>query len=150
MKSLVGGLALLLLSGFMFWGFLRSGTGLGSPNAIIALLITVALPAVAGGTLLARRVGAGRRIADRKLQLREQTLEAEILRLAGQHDGKLTVVEVVRDLAVTPEAAEKALNAMHTRELAEIEITDSGVLVYAFRDVQRLTDKSGSRALLDG
>src|SRR5687768_15585434 len=149
MKSLIGGLGLLLLSAFMLWGFVRSDAGLASPNAILALLITVALPAGAGATLLARRVGAGRRIADRKLQLRQQTLEAEILRLAGQHNGKLTVVEVVRDLAVTPEAAQEALNAMHTREMAEIEITDSGVIVYLFRDVQRLAEKSGSKGLLD-
>ena len=58
-------------------------------------------------------------------------------------------MEVVGELALTPEAAKEALDAFHARELAEIEITDSGVLVYAFHDIQRLREKAYSKGLLD-
>ena len=33
--------------------------------------------------------------------------------------------------------------------IADIEVTDSGVLVYAFHDVQKLGEKSSSRDVLD-
>ena len=149
MARFIGGISLLLLSLFMLVGFLRSEASLAAPATVAALLITVGLPAAAGAALVTGRFGNRRRLAERKDQLRQQTLDAEILRLAGEHGGKITVVEVVRDLAVTPEAAKQALDAMHTRELAEIEITQSGVLVYAFHDLQRLKEKPHSRGLLD-
>lgn len=149
MARLIGGGSLLLLSLFMLLGFFRSDVTLSAPTTAFALIITVALPAAAGAALLAGKLGYRRKLANRKEQLRLQTMDAEILRLAGKHNGKLTVVEVVSELAVTPETAKRALEAMHMRELAEIEITDSGVLVYAFHDIQRLSEKPYSKGILD-
>lgn len=149
MGTLVGGASLLLLALFMLLGFVRSGASLAAPTTVVALLISVGLPAAGGVALLAGRLGYGRRLARRKEHLRQQTLDAEILRVAEQKGGKITVVEVVRELAVTPDAAKQALDGLHTRELAEIEITDSGVLVYAFHDLQRLHEKPSAKGLLD-
>ncbi len=69
--------------------------------------------------------------------------------MAARGDGRLTVVEVVAELAVPDDTAKQALDALMTRELAEIEITDSGVLVYAFHDIQHLSEKPRARGLLD-
>jgi hypothetical protein len=146
---LIGGSTLLLLSLFMLLGFLRSDATLAAPTTIMALLISVGLPAAGGVALLAGRLGYRRRLSQRKEQLRQQTLDAEILRIAERHGGKITVVEVVRELAVTSDAAKQALDALHERELAEIEITDSGVLVYAFHDLQRLHEKPYAKGVLD-
>jgi len=149
MGRIVGAVALLLLSLFMLLGFVRSQAAIGSAATIVALLLTVALPAAGGIALLAGRVRGRHRLAARREQLRRQTVDAEILRLAEQRGGKLTVVEVVSDLAVTPDDAKTALDDLHTRDLADIEITDSGLLVYAFRDVRGLGQKEQSRGLLD-
>jgi hypothetical protein len=147
--KLLGGSGLLLIALLMLVGFLRSDVSASAPATLVAVLIGVVLPAGGGVALLASHFGAGRRIGERREQLRRQTLESEILRLAGQRGGKLTMVEVVTELAVTPEAATAALNALMIRDLAEIQITDSGVLVYAFRDIQHLPEKAGSRDILD-
>lgn len=149
MGRILGAVALLLLSLFMLLGFVRSQAAIGAPATIAALLLTVALPAAGGIALLVGRVRGRHRLEGRREQLRRQTVDAEILRLAEQRGGKLTVVEVVKDLAVTPADAQTALDDLHTRELAEIEITDSGVLVYAFRDVRGIGEKQESRGLLD-
>ena len=149
MGRIVGAVALLLLSLFMLLGFLRSGAAIAAPTTIVALLLTVGLPAAGGIALLAGRVRGRNRLSARREQLRRQTIDAEILKLAEQHGGKLTAVEVVSALAVTPEAAQAALEEFHGRELAEIEITDSGVLVYVFRDIQHLAEKAHSRGILD-
>jgi len=146
---LIAGGVLLLLSLFMLLGFFQSGVALGAPTTIFALLVAVGVPGAAGVALLAGKLGYRKQLAGRKEQLRLQTLDAEILRLAGKHNGKLTLVEVVSELAITPETAKQALDAMHGRELAEIEITESGVLVYAFHDVQRVGEKPHSKGILD-
>jgi hypothetical protein len=116
----------------------------------IALVIGAGLPAAGGVALLRGHFGAGRALALRRDQLRRQTLDSEVLRLAGRRSGKLTVVEVVTELGVSTEDAKESLDGLMMRELAELEITDAGMLVYRFREVEQLRDKERSRGLLDG
>ena len=142
----IGGAALLGLAVLMLWGFARSDASITSPAAIVALLITVGLPAV-GGVMLMRAPG-GRRSA-RVAELRQQTIEAEILRLAMQHGGRLTVVEVASALALPPESAKATLESLNERELADLEITDAGVIVYAFHDAKHVGGKHSARGLLE-
>jgi len=145
MKAL--GWALVLLAAFMFVGYL--GADVSGPAAIAALVITVILPAAGGAALLTGRIGSRGRLGARRDELRRQTLEAELLRLARRHAGRLTIVEVVGELAVPPEEAKDALDALAVRGLADFEVTDSGVIVYVFHDVQHLGDKHRSRGLLE-
>jgi hypothetical protein len=141
-----GGAALLALSVFMLYGFMRSSATLASPTAIVALLITVVLPA-AGGIALIRGIGIGRE--KRIARLRDQTIEAEVLRLAIQHGGKLTAMEVATALALSPEAAKVSLDSLVTREVADLEITDAGVIVYTFYDAKNIGGKESARGILD-
>jgi hypothetical protein len=142
----IGSYALLALAALMLWGFLRSDASLASPRTLIALLITVGIPAGAGIMLL--RAPGGRRSA-RVEELRRQTIEAEILRLAMQHSGRLTVVEVASALALPPESAKATLDSLAEREIADLEITDKGVIVYAFHDARHLGGKESARGILD-
>ena len=141
-----GGIALLAIAAFMFLGFLNSSASLGSPTGLVALLLTVGLPAGAGVALL-RGIGGARNA--RAQRLRQQTIDAEVLRLAIQHAGKLTAVEVATALALAPETAKGSLHSMVERELADLEITDAGVIVYAFHDAKNIGGKSSARGILD-
>jgi hypothetical protein len=141
-----GGIALLALAAFMFLGFLNSSASLGSPTALMALLLTVGLPAGAGIALL-RGIGVAR--GARAERLRQQTIDAEILRLAIQHGGKLTALEVATALALSPESAKASLDSLAEREQADLEITDAGIIVYAFHDAKNIGGKSSARGLLD-
>jgi len=145
MKAL--GWALVALAMFMFVGFL--GADVSGAQAIPALIIAVLLPGAAGVALITGRVGARGRIGARREALRRQTLEAELLRLARRHAGRLTVVEVVSELAVADDEAKEALDALAVRGLADFEVTDSGVVVYVFHDVKHIDDKHDSRGLLE-
>jgi hypothetical protein len=149
MGSLVGGLALIALALFMLLGFVSSDAERAAGTTIIALLLTVALPAGAGIYLLRGRSRGGARLAERREVLRRQTLASELVRLAAAHDGKLTSIEVVRELAVPVEEAEEALRDLALRGVAEPEVTDSGLLVYAFHDLRKLDEKSGSKGVLE-
>lgn len=149
MGKLGGGVALVAVALFMVAGFLRADVDPSAPATLVALLIAAGLPAAGGSWLLARHFGAGRRIASRREQLRRDTLEAEILKMAERHGGRLTAVEVAGELAVPATMAEELLNELMRRDMAEIEITDSGVLVFAFHDVRHLSEKETARGLLE-
>jgi hypothetical protein len=147
LKRLLGGWGLVVLAAFMLMGYFRADVDGGA--ALMALAITVLLPGAAGIALIAGHYRGGARVRDRKTDLRQQTMEAELLRCAEQHGGKLTIVEAVRDLAITPEEAKQGLDALSLRGMAEFEVTDSGVVVYAFHDLQRLSEKSQARGILE-
>jgi hypothetical protein len=146
----VFGVALLALSLFMLLGFLRSDADAGALATIGALLVTVALPAAGGIALLSAPFRRGARLAARRELLRQQTYESEILRLAAQRQGRLTAVELVTEFAITPEKANELLESLMVRQLADVEVTDSGVVVYRFHDVQHLGDKHHAKGILDG
>ena len=133
----------------MVVGFLRAGVDPLALRTIVALFIAAGLPAAGGGLLLARHFGVGRRIEHRRESLRRDTLEAEILKMAGRHGGRLTAVEVAGELALPTTRAEELLNELMAREMADIEVTDSGLLVYTFHDVRHLSEKETARGLLD-
>jgi hypothetical protein len=146
---LLGSVALLLIALFMFVGFLRSGAGIAQGSTILALLITVGLPAAGGLALAAGHYGNRARLTQRKDRLRQQTVESEILRLATERDGRLTVVEVVSELALPLEAVKETLDSLVTRDVADIQITDSGLLVYTFHDIRHLGQKPQAKGVLD-
>lgn len=149
MGKLLGAAGLLALALFMLLGALRSGAALASPATLAALALTVGLPALGAGLLVRSHRAGHARLAGRRAQLRSQTLDAEILRLAGERGGRLTAVEVATDLAITPEAAREALDGLSVRGHADIEVSDAGLLVYGFYEVRHLGSKSTARGVLD-
>ena len=140
------GAGLLGLAALMLWGFLRSSMSLTAPATIGALLVAVVLPAVVGITFI-RGIGAGDR--KRQAMLRQQTIEAEVMKLAIHQAGKLTALEVATALALPQDETTRALDAMVEREIADIEITDEGVIVYTFQSAKQLGSKDTSRGILD-
>jgi hypothetical protein len=145
----LGGSALLVIAALMLLGFMRSDASIAAPAAIGALLITVALPAAAGIALLGGFATLGGRRSARVEHLRQQTIDAEILRLAMQQGGRLTAIEVATALVLTPESAKSYLDAFVSRDVADLEITDRGLIVYTFHDAKHVGGKSSARGLLD-
>ena len=146
MNKKTGGVALLVIAALMFFGFMRSDATLASPATIMALLLTAVAPAV-GGVALLRGGGTAR---NRRLdQLRQQTIDAEILRLAVAEGGKLTAVEVATALALTHEMAKETLDGLVARDVADIAVTERGVIVYTFHDAKHIGGKGDAKGVLD-
>lgn len=150
MRKLVLGGILVAFSLLMLLGFVRSGMSIGAPATLFALLLTVGAPGVGGGYLIAKHLNRDKQLAGRRESLRQRTLEAEVLRLAAARGGKLTMVEVVSELAVSPDEAKATLDAFTVNGIADVEVTDSGVLVFSFHDIRHIDEKEQSRGLLDG
>ena len=147
MKKFIAPALLYALAGFLLLGFLQSNVGI-SAASIIALALGVVLPAGVATRMLLRP-GAEQRLEQRQHDLRMRTVEAEILRISKAHDGKVTLIEIVSELAVSPEDAKAAVDSLVRQELGDIEITDSGVLVYVFRDIRHLHEKPQAKGLLE-
>jgi hypothetical protein len=133
---------------FMLLGFFNAGP-MSAPVATLTFLIVVALPAAAGAGLLRSHFREKSHFSAQREQLRLQTYEAEILQLAERKGGKLTVVEVAAATGLDAPTAEAALRSLAIQGVAEVEVTDSGMLVYAFYDIQKLPEKLTSRNILD-
>ena len=144
----IGGAALLLIAALMLLGFARSSASLGSPTALFALLLTVALPAAGGIALLRGSLGGHSKA--RMVQLRQQTIDAEILRLAMQHQGRLTAVEVASALALDGADAKSALDDLVNRQVADLEVSDEGVLIYIFHDARYFDGDRAVKGRLNG
>jgi hypothetical protein len=141
----IGGGALLLLAALMLLGFARSSLRLANPSVVVALLLTVVAPAAGGVMLLRRRDHDHPRVR----ALRQQALESEILGLAMRHQGRLTAIEVATEFALSPEEAKATLDGLVTREVADLAMTDAGVLVYTFHDARHVQAKHEAKGLLD-
>lgn len=149
MNKLVGAALLALLALLMLAGFFNADVALAAPATLAALAITVGLPAV-GAALLARGHFAEKsRLSGRRAELMRNTVDAEIMRLAGERGGRLTAVEVAVALAMTPDAAAEALKQLGIRGHADVQVTDDGVLVYEFYDIRHLGGMSTARGVLD-
>ena len=143
------GFLLVGVSLFMLLGFASADLAVSGLVKTLTLLVSVGIPGTAGVTILMKHFRGGKRLENRREQLRLQTQEAELLRMAGENAGRLTVVEVVRELAMTHIDAETLLKSTVHSGVSEIEITDDGLLVYRFPDVQMLGGKSSSKGVLD-
>ena len=66
-----------------------------------------------------------------------------------QKQGRLTAVEVTSALGLPGEEAKDSLDALVAREVADLEITDDGVLVYTFHEARYVEGKHGAKGLLD-
>ena len=142
-------MALLGLSLFMLIGFLKAELEDRPLANSLAFGIAVVLPMTGGLSLLYFHSKQKRNLAMSRENLRLRTLQTEILKLASAKQGKLTTIEVMSELGIESDLATIVLNSLTHQNIAELEVTESGVLVYSFYDIQHLSEKSSSRGILD-
>ena len=94
-------------------------------NLLLSLLFGV-LPLV-WGWILVRRVRKA--VAQRKTG----ATESAVLRVAREHDGLVTAVDVSADCGMTLEQAQETLDRLHLSGNCDIDVADSGTITYRFR-----------------
>ena len=88
---------------------------------------------------------AGRRVkrsGDKKAHAKNQH---RILRLAREKGGSLTVTEAAMDTRITVEKTEEILRELTISGHAEMRISDSGLVVYHFPEIERWDEKYRAR-----
>lgn len=141
------GIGLILLGLLMAVGFTQAQMNQSALVIFMTFCITVGLPLGGGAYLLWSARSQKKTLGASKSQLAAKTLQAEILRLAAEHHGHLTVLDVTQAFALDSEQAEAALDALTLKHLAEVQLTDDGLLVYAFPEVQQMGSKYQAKRL---
>lgn len=88
---------------------------------------------------------AGRKVkrsGDKKAHAKNQH---RILRLAREKGGSLTVTEAAMDARITVEKTEEILRELTISGHAEMRISDSGLVVYHFAEIERWDEKYRAR-----
>ncbi|MCS6861398.1 MAG: hypothetical protein NZT92_13870 [Abditibacteriales bacterium] len=127
--------------------FFIGGAFLLSPLATGTLPATVpawlgAFPAAFGVFMFWNALRQEKRYKEEKERERRQRIEWQILRLAQQHEGKLTAAEVATALELPLDEAKQFLDDMASGGHASVKLTPSAVWVYQFFDVASEKEKA--------
>ena len=79
--------------------------------------------------------------------VRYRRQQSRVVRLARQRGGRLTVTETAADTGLTVEEASEILKRLADGGFVEVEITDSGLIVYRFPEVLFSHEKHWSRGI---
>ena len=79
--------------------------------------------------------------------LRYRRQQNRVVRLARQRGGRLTVTETAADTGLTVEESAEILKCLADGGFVEVEITDSGLIVYRFPEVLFAHEKHWSRGV---
>ena len=131
MSKKIGGFVLIFFGLFMLLGLLVGDTA-GLFATLLSFLIFVVAP-IAGGTLLLRgERKAKERGAIETKKLLQTAHEKEILRLAEQKKGLLTVSQIVKETSMDASEAERALHELIVKRLVDMRSGPDGQVVYEF------------------
>ena len=111
---------------------------------IVDLSVAIAVGGALGAAGAAAFYWGWRTLQERRKALL-QAMERRVLRLATRRGGSLTVTEVAAELDLSLSAAERVLIGMDDGFRVRSEITDEGILLFEFPEVQnwRQLDPSG-------
>lgn len=97
-----------------------------------AMAVVIGALAGAGGVVLHRAANRSREARRDALLV---ALQAPVLKLAAERDGRLTVTDVAASLGWSMGRAEKILHSLDDGWRVNSEVTDEGVIVYEFREI---------------
>ena len=128
--------------GFMLYGLFQILSDGNSHHQFQAFAIGVT-QVIFGGLLwiLSKKLDAAAHL------VRYRRQQNRIVRLAQQRGGRLTVTEAAAETGLTVEEAGEILKRMAEGGFVEVEITDSGMIVYRFPEVLFAHEKHWSRGV---
>ena len=100
-----------------------------------AWLLLGIVPIIGGGLLLRSRAVEKKRALEQQEQSRYALQEKEILRLAQEKGGRLAIPDVVVGTSLSSAEAETIMREMSARGLADMQVTDAGIIVYEFYEI---------------
>jgi len=98
-----------------------------SPTTDLLLSLWFGVLPLAGGVLLYRRVR--RAVAKREAEERE----AAVLKVVKERKGIVTAVDVAEECGMSLEHAQNVLDGLQRHGFCEMDVADSGTVVYRFR-----------------
>lgn len=102
------------------------GTSKYSRFTDVTLTILLGVVPLVGGIRLYRRIRGS--VVQRRIDERESA----VLQVVRQHEGVVSPVDVAAGCGMSLEQAEETLKRLHLRGFAEMDVTDTGIVIYRF------------------
>jgi hypothetical protein len=142
MRRIIGWVLVAL--GIIFLGAELDNLRAGKSEDIgIGVFMITAL--IGGGVLLLRsaaRQPVTVRLATGGAEAQEIPLETTVLRLAKQHKGRVTPVEIATDAGIPLETAKTELERLTSVGACQLEVSEAGMLVFRFPEFEDVTAKN--------
>lgn len=143
-RTLRQGVGLLLMAGGGMFVVMAIadllGAGARDTETGVAVALLVLFSGVGyGGALLFR---SGRRSARLAARAGAEALERRVLDFARAHDGRVTLAEVAEACDVPVTEAKALLDALTKQGVADLTMTDQGILVYRFSGFLSAAEKA--------
>lgn len=136
MKKVVIGGILLGVGLFLLLGFFLNAMKKGVDAGDIAAVVLLGIAPVAAGGLLIRSHFKEKQKAVLEKQAAIQTQqEKEIIRLAQQKGGRLSIPEIVAGTSLNTIEADQLMREMTTKGYVDMQVTDAGVIIYEFYEI---------------
>ena len=130
-----GGLMGMVFSGFRSSGFIMDPFDFAMGVSVIAFALVF--------------WQAGRKVRTSAEQKRYAQYQHRLLRLAREKGGSLTVLEAATDGRMTVAIAEEILGALAGGGSAEVRVSESGLVVYHFPEIERGSEKFRAKPVED-
>ncbi len=144
MKKLIGGGALIFFGLFMLLGFAVSTTPATFTVNAITFLLMVLAPIAVGSLVIRSHFLSRKKSAEDSRKNILASREKEILRLAKQKGGELTIPDIVSDTSMNTEEADEIMRELVVKRFVDMKITNEGTVIYDFFELVK--DKPENRA----
>lgn len=138
MKKLIGGGISIFVGAFMLLGFTVSFSEKGGSadiGDVVAIVLFIIAPIALGTGLIRSHLRAKRKALEAREKLAYSKRERQVLRLAQQKGGRLTIPEIAADTSLTTQEAEEFMRRLVTNGYVNMDVTETGVIVYEFYEI---------------
>jgi hypothetical protein len=147
MKRIVGGSVLIFIGLFMLMGFFASTKESTFATDLMMILLFVVAPIAGGLFMLRSHFTSQQKISREQKKALQSAREKEVILLAREKGGTLTIAEIIAESSLNPDEAEEVMNELVLKRYADMKTTDSGVMVYEFYEI--LKEKEEAELLRD-
>lgn len=137
MGKLIGGGVFVFVGLFMLAGAIiniaEGDSGLVRNLAVLAVFGGV--PLGVGSLLIRSHFKTKQHALQEKRDHQLKKWEKEIIRLAQHRDGRLTIPDIVAETSMDSEEADEVMREMASNGYVNMQVTDSGVIVYEFYEI---------------
>ena len=136
MKKVISGGILIGFGLFMLLGFVVNATEKGVDAGDIALALFLGVtPVAVGGMLIRSHVKEKQKAVQNQKQVLYTQREKEIIRLAQQTGGRLSIPDIVAGTSMNTIEADAMMREMTTKGYVNMQVTDAGVILYEFYEL---------------
>jgi len=135
LKSILGGILVTFGAVIFFGTIINSSESALRIGDIIGAIVLGIGPIAGGGLMIRSRVKAKRQALHAKERDAYVRHEKEIIRLAQSHEGRISIPEIVAETSLSTDEADAVMREMTTKGYVDMQVTDSGVIVYEFYEI---------------